>query len=137
VKAGKGENMSDAAIVKEAIAKIEKGLDELGEQLKATQLAMEQLGQDLSSQMDQTAKQANLAAQEIHRDVTTFREQRQLVETQLIAEVDRAKELSNLKDIEDAIRVIIEIVDELTNRINLDQVLQTVKEFESSKKGGK
>jgi len=129
--------MTDAATVKEAIAKIEKGLDELGEQLKATQSAMEQLGQDLSAQMDQTATQANLAAQEIHRDVTTFREQRQLVETQLLAEVDRAKELSNLKDIEDAIRVIIEIVDELTNRINLDEVLKTVKEFEASKKGGK
>jgi archaellum component FlaC len=127
--------MSDAASVKEAIEKIEKGLDELGEQLKATQSAMEQLGQDLSTQMDQTAKQANSAAQEIHRDVTTFREQRQLVETQLIAEVDRAKELSNLKDIEEAIRVIIEIVDELTNRINLDEVLKTVKDFESSKKG--
>jgi hypothetical protein len=98
---------------------------------------MEQLGQDLSAQMDQTAKQANLAAQEIHRDVTTFREQRQLVETQLIAEVDRAKELSNLKDIEEAIRVVIEIVDELTNRINLDEVLNTVKDLESSKKGGK
>ena len=129
--------MSDTATVKEAIEKIEKGLDELGEQLKATQSAMEQLGQDLSAQMDQTAKQANLAAQEIHRDVTTFREQRQLVETQLLAEVDRAKELSNLKDIEDAIRVIIEIVDELTNKINLDEVLQTVKDFETSKKGGK
>ena len=129
--------MTDAATVKDAITKIEKGLDELGEQLKATQSAMEQLGQDLSAQMDQTAKQANLAAQEIHRDVTTFREQRQLVETQLLAEVDRAKELSNLKDIEDAIRVIIEIVDELTNRINLDEVLKTVKEFEGSKKGGK
>ena len=129
--------MSDTATVKEAIEKIEKGLDELGEQLKATQSAMEQLGQDLSAQMDQTAKQANLAAQEIHRDVTTFREQRQLVETQLLAEVDRAKELSNLKDIEDAIRVIIEIVDELTNKINLDEVLQTVKDFETSKKEGK
>ena len=129
--------MSDAASVKEAIEKIEKGLDELSEQLKATQSAMEQLGQDLSAQMDQTAKQANFAAQEIHRDVNTFREQRQLVETQLIAEVDRAKELSNLKDIEEAIRVIIEIVNELTNRINLDDVLKTVKDFESSKKGGK
>ena len=129
--------MTDAATVKDAIEKIEKGLDELGEQLKATQSAMEQLGQDLSTQMDQTAKQANTAAQEIHRDVSTFREQRQLVETQLLAEVDRAKELSNLKDIEEAIRVIIEIVDELTNRINLDEVLQSVKEFESSKKGGK
>ncbi len=129
--------MSDAAQVKEAIEKIEKGLDDLSEQLKATQSAMEQLGQDLSAQMDQTAKQANSAAQEIRRDVTTFREQRQLVETQLIAEVDRAKELSNLKDIEEAIRVIIEIVDELTNRINLDDVLKTVKNFESSKKGGK
>ena len=129
--------MSEAASVKAAIEKIEKGLDELGEQLKATQSAMEQLGQDLSAQMDQTAKQANIAAQEIHRDVTTFREQRQLVETQLIAEVDRAKELSNLKDIEEAIRVIIEIVDELTNRINLDEVLKTVKDFESYKKGGK
>jgi hypothetical protein len=129
--------MADTAAVKEAIAKVEKGLDELGEQLKATQAAMEQLGQDLSKQMEQTAKQANQAAQEIHRDVTTFREQRQLVETQLLAEVDRAKELSNLKDIEEAIRVIIEIVDELTNRINLDEVFQSVKEFETSKKQGK
>jgi hypothetical protein len=129
--------MSDAVMVKDAIAKIEKGLEELGEQIKATQSAMEQLGQDLSAQMEQTAKQANAAAQEIHRDVSTFREQRQLVETQLIAEVDRAKELSNLKDIEEAIRVIIEIVDELTNRIDLDEVLKTVKEFDSAKKGGK
>lgn len=129
--------MSTGVHVKEAIEKIEKGLDELAEQLKSTQSAMEQLGQDLSAQMDQTAKQANQAAQEIHRDVTTFREQRQLVETQLLAEVDRAKELSNLKDIEEAIRVIIEIVDELTNRINLDEILQTVKNFENSKKGGK
>jgi hypothetical protein len=129
--------MTDTATVKEAIAKVEKGLDELGEQLKATQSSIEQLGQNLSAQMEQTAKQANLAAKEIHRDVTTFREQRKLVETQLLAEVDRAKELSNLKDIEEAIRVIIEIVDELTNRINLDEVLESVKEFEASRKQGK
>jgi hypothetical protein len=129
--------MTDTATVKEAIAKVEKGLDELGEQLKATQSSIEQLGQNLSAQMEQTAKQANLAAEEIHRDVTTFREQRKLVETQLLAEVDRAKELSNLKDIEEAIRVIIEIVDELTNRINLDEVLESVKEFEASRKQGK
>jgi hypothetical protein len=129
--------MTDTATVKEAIEKVEKGLDELGEQLKATQSSIEQLGQNLSAQMEQTAKQANLAAEEIHRDVTTFREQRKLVETQLLAEVDRAKELSNLKDIEEAIRVIIEIVDELTNRINLDEVLESVKEFEASRKQGK
>lgn len=129
--------MTDTETVKEAIVKIEKGLDELGEQLKATQSAMDQLSQDLSAQMEQTAKQANQAAQEIHRDVTTFREQRQLVETQLLAEVERAKELSNLKDIEEAIRVIIEIVDELTNRINLDDVLKSVKDFETSRKKGK
>ncbi|MFX1318456.1 MAG: hypothetical protein ACFE9D_06510 [Promethearchaeota archaeon] len=129
--------MTDTSTVKDAIAKVEKGLDELGEQLKATQSSIEQLGQNLSAQMEQTAKQANIAAEEIHRDVTTFREQRQLVETQLLAEVERAKELSNLKDIEEAIRVIIEIVDELTNRINLDEVLQSVKEFEASRKQGK
>ena len=129
--------MTYTATVIEAISQVEKGLDELGEQLKATQSSIEQLGQNLSAQMEQTAKQANMAAEEIHRDVTTFREQRQLVETQLLAEVERAKELSNLKDIEEAIRVIIEIVDELTNRINLDEVLQAVKEFEASRKQGK
>jgi protein subunit release factor B len=128
--------MTDAAKVKEAIAKIEKGIDDLGEQLTATRTAMEQLSQDLVEQMEKTVKQANSAAHEIHRDVTTFREQRQLVETQLIAEVDRAKELSNLKDIEEAIRVVIEIVDELTNRINLDEVLEAVKQLETSQKGG-
>ncbi|MFW9830338.1 MAG: hypothetical protein ACFFD8_00970 [Candidatus Thorarchaeota archaeon] len=126
--------MTDAAAVKEAITKVEKGIDELAEQLKATHSAMEQLSQDLAQQMDSTVQQANTAAQEIHRDVTTFREQRQLVETQLIAEVDRAKELSNLKDIEKAIQVVIEIVDELTNRINLDEVLEAVKALEASKK---
>lgn len=129
--------MSEAAIVKEAIEKVEKGIDELAEQLKATRAAMEQLSQDLSMQMEKTIKQATTAAQEIHRDITTFREQRQLVETQLVAEVDRAKELSNLKDIEEAIRVVIEIVDELTNKINLDEVLDAVKKFEASQKGGK
>jgi methyl-accepting chemotaxis protein len=128
--------MTDAATVKEAIEKVEKGIDELAEQLTATRTAMEQLSQDLAEQMEKTVKQANSAAQEIHRDVTTFREQRQLVETQLIAEVDRAKELSNLKDIEEAIRVVIEIVDELTNRINLDEVLEAVKQLETSQKGG-
>jgi ABC-type transporter Mla subunit MlaD len=128
--------MTDAAKVKEAIAKVEKGIDDLGEQLTATRTAMEQLSQDLEEQMEKTVKQANSAAQEIHRDVMTFREQRQLVETQLIAEVDRAKELSNLKDIEEAIRVVIEIVDELTNRINLDEVLEAVKQLETSQKGG-
>jgi predicted ribonuclease toxin of YeeF-YezG toxin-antitoxin module len=129
--------MSDAAAVKEAIAKVEKGIDNLTEQLNATRSAMEQLSQDLSQQMEKTIKEANKAAQEIHRDITTFREQRQLVETQLIAEVDRAKELSNLKDIEEAIRIVIEVVDELTNRINLDEVLEAVKVFETSTKGGK
>jgi ABC-type transporter Mla subunit MlaD len=128
--------MTDAAKVKEAIAKVEKGIDDLGEQLTATRTAMEQLSQDLAEQMEKTVKQANSAAKEIHRDVTTFREQRQLVETQLIAEVDRAKELSNLKDIEEAIRVVIEIVDELTNKINLDEVLEAVKQLETSQKGG-
>jgi ABC-type transporter Mla subunit MlaD len=128
--------MTDAAKVKDAIAKVEKGIDALGEQLTATRTAMEQLSQDLAEQMEKTVKQANSAAKEIHRDVTTFREQRQLVETQLIAEVDRAKELSNLKDIEEAIRVVIEIVDELTNRINLDEVLEAVKQLETSQKGG-
>lgn len=128
--------MTDSAKVKDAIAKVEKGIDDLGEQLTATRTAMEQLSQDLAEQMEKTVKQANSAAKEIHRDVTTFREQRQLVETQLIAEVDRAKELSNLKDIEEAIRVVIEIVDELTNRINLDEVLEAVKQLETSQKGG-
>ena len=128
--------MTDAATVKDAITKVEKGIDDLAEQLTATRTAMEQLSQDLEAQMEKTVKQANSAAQEIHRDVTTFREQRQLVETQLIAEVDRAKELSNLKDIEEAIRVVIEIVDELTNRINLDEVLEAVKQLETSQKGG-
>jgi flagellar hook-associated protein FlgK len=128
--------MTDAATVKEAIAKVEKGIEDLAEQFKATRTAMEQLSQDLEEQMEKTVKQANSAAQEIHRDVMTFREQRQLVETQLIAEVDRAKELSNLKDIEEAIRVVIEIVDELTNKINLDEVLEVVKQLETSQKGG-
>lgn len=128
--------MTDAATVKEAIVKVEKSIDNLAEQLTATRSAMEQLSQDLAEQMEKTVKQANSAAQEIHRDVTTFREQRQLVETQLIAEVDRAKELSNLKDIEEAIRVVIEIVDELTNKINLDEVLEAVKQLETSHKGG-
>ncbi|MFW9985033.1 MAG: hypothetical protein ACFFDJ_00525 [Candidatus Odinarchaeota archaeon] len=129
--------MSDAATVKEAIEKVEKGIDNLAEQLNSTRSAMEQLSQDLSQQMEKTIKEANTAAQEIHRDITTFREQRQLVETQLIAEVDRAKELSNLKDIEEAIRVVIEIVDELTNRINLDKVIEAVKALETSNKGEK
>ncbi len=128
--------MTDSTTVKEAIAKVEKGIEDLAEQLKTTRTAMEQLSQDLEEQMEKTVKQANSAAQEIHRDVTTFREQRQLVETQLIAEVDRAKELSNLKDIEEAIRVVIEIVDELTNKINLDEVLEAVKQLETSQKGG-
>ncbi|MFX1301162.1 MAG: hypothetical protein ACFFAL_07935 [Promethearchaeota archaeon] len=128
--------MTDATTVKEAIAKVEKGIEDLAEQLTATRTAMEQLSQDLEEQMEKTVKQANSAAQEIHRDVTTFREQRQLVETQLIAEVDRAKELSNLKDIEEAIRVVIEIVDELTNKINLDEVFEAVKQLETSQKGG-
>ena len=128
--------MSDAAAVKEAISKVEQSIDALSEQVEATRTAMEKLSQNLQTQMEQTVKQANSTAQEIHRDIETFREQRQLVETQLIAEVDRAKELSNLKDIEDAIRVIIEIVDELTNKIDLDDVVNAVKKFEASKKGG-
>ncbi len=129
--------MTDAETVKKGIEKVEKGIEKLAEQLNATRTSMEQLSQDLAKQMERTVKQADSASQEIHRDVTTFREQRQLVETQLIAEVERAKELSNLKDIEEAIRVVIEIVDELTNRINLDEVLQAVKDFETSQKAGK
>jgi glutaredoxin 2 len=127
--------MTDSAAVKDAINKVEQSIDSLTEELRATRKAMEQLSQDLQAQMDQTVKQANASAQEIHRDIETFREQRQLVETQLIAEVDRAKELSNLKDIEDAVRVIIEVVDELTNRFNLDDVVDAVKQFEASMKG--
>ncbi|MFX0168852.1 MAG: hypothetical protein ACFE89_05765 [Candidatus Hodarchaeota archaeon] len=128
--------MSNAAAVREVISKIEQSIDALSEQVKATRTAMEEMSQNLQAQLEQTMKQADTTAQEIHRDIETFREQRQLVETQLIAEVDRAKELSNLKDIEDAIRVIIEIVDELTNKINLDDVVEAVKRFEASKKGG-
>ncbi|MFX1245582.1 MAG: hypothetical protein ACFE8F_11515 [Promethearchaeota archaeon] len=128
--------MSNAAAVREVISKIEQSIDALSEQVKATRTAMEEMSQNLQAQLEQTIKQADTTAQEIHRDIETFREQRQLVETQLIAEVDRAKELSNLKDIEDAIRVIIEIVDELTNKINLDDVVEAVKRFEASKKGG-
>jgi predicted ribonuclease toxin of YeeF-YezG toxin-antitoxin module len=128
--------MTDAAAVKEAINKVEQSIDALSEEMKATRKAMEELSQNIQAQMDHTVKQANASAQEIHRDIETFREQRQLVETQLIAEVDRAKELSNLKDIEDAVRVIIEVVDELTNRINLDDVVDAVKKLEASKKGG-
>ena len=128
--------MTDATTVKEAIKKVEQSIDTLSEELKATRKAMEQLSQDLQSQMDHAVKQANASAHEIHRDIETFREQRQLVETQLIAEVDRAKELSNLKDIEDAVRVIIEVVDELTNKINLDDVVDAVNQLEASKKGG-
>jgi hypothetical protein len=122
--------------VKDAINKVEQSIDALSEELKATRKAMEQLSESLQTQMDHAAKQAEASAQEIHRDIETFREQRQLVETQLIAEVDRAKELSNLKDIEDAVRVIIEVVDELTNKIDLDDVVDAVKQLEASKKGG-
>jgi len=128
--------MKESAAVKDAINKVEQSIDALSEELKATRKAMEQLSQDLRSHMDQAVKQADASTQEIRRDIETFREQRQLVETQLIAEVDRAKELSNLKDIEDAVRVIIEVVDELTNKINLDDVVDAVKQFEASKKGG-
>ena len=128
--------MKDSATVKDAINKVEQSIDMLSEELKATREAMEQLSQDLQAHMDHAMKQADASAQEIRRDIETFREQRQLVETQLIAEVDRAKELSNLKDIEDAVRVIIEVVDELTNKINLDDVVDAVTQFEASKKGG-
>ncbi|MDO8056874.1 MAG: hypothetical protein Q6361_08440 [Candidatus Hermodarchaeota archaeon] len=128
--------MKDSTTVKDAINKVEQSIDALSEEMKATRKAMEQLSQDLQSHMDQAVQQAEASAQDIRRDIETFREQRQLVETQLIAEVDRAKELSNLKDIEDAVRVIIEVVDELTNKINLDDVVDAVKQFEASKKGG-
>lgn len=127
--------MTDASSVKEAIEKVEKSISELSEQLQTTRKVIEQLAEDLNKQMDKTVKQANSVAQEIHRDITTFQEQRQLVESQFTAEVDRAKELSGIKDLEDALRVVIETIDELNNQVKIETVLEAVKQLEAKQKG--
>lgn len=127
--------MTDASSVKEAIEKVEKSISELSEQLQKTRKVIEQLAEDLNKQMDKTVKQASSVAQEIKRDITTFQEQRQLVESQFTAEVDSAKELSGIKDLEDALRVVIETIDELNNQVKIETVLEAVKQLEAKQKG--
>ena len=126
--------MSKPGDVKIAVEKVETTIKELVEQMKATRVAVEQLTEGLQSQLEQVVKQAGSVAQEINRDITTFQEQRQLVESQLISEVERAKQLSDLKDIEESIQVIREVIDELSKKVDLRGLSEAVTKFESEQK---
>ena len=126
--------MSKPDDVKKAVEKVETTIKELVEQMKATRVAVEQLTEGLQSQLEQVVKQAGSVAQEINRDITTFQEQRQLVESQLTSEVERAKQLSDLKDIEESIQVIREVIDELSKKVDLRGLSEAVTKFESEQK---
>jgi hypothetical protein len=126
--------VSDTTSIKEIVEKVEKSINDLTEQMRQTRVAIEQLAENMTQQTDQTINQAKRMVKEVHQEFETFKEQRHLVESQLTSEVDRAKQLSGLKDLEDAVRVIIEMVDEIGKQIDLEAVVETVSEFESKYK---
>ncbi len=123
--------MSVAASVKEIVEKIGHRLDSLSEEMKELRVAVEKLAEESEKRMKKVLEQANTLIQLLQQEVSTFEEQRHLLESQITAELDRVKRITQLSDLEDAVHTVSEIVDEFVNNIDLDKVLEAVQQLEA------
>jgi chromosome segregation ATPase len=128
--------MSQASNIKAVVAKVEQGIEELSKQVRETRGAVERLAEEIKTRLDGTLGQVGALTKEIHQEIATFDEQRRLVESQLTAEVDAAKGLSALKDLEDAVHVVFETLEELTSKVEISHLLEAVQKLEAQQKGG-
>jgi len=128
--------MSQAANIKAVVAKVEQSIEELSKQIRETRGAVERLAEEIRTRLDGTLGQVGVLTKEIHQEIATFDEQRRLVESQLTAEVDAAKRLSALKDLEDAVHVVVETLEELTSKVEISHLLEAVQKLEAQQKAG-
>jgi chromosome segregation ATPase len=128
--------MSQASNIKAEVAKVEQSIEELSRQIRETRGAVERLAEEIRTRLDGTLGQVGALTKEIHQEIATFDEQRRLVESQLTAEVDRAKRLSALKDLEDAVEVVVETLEELTSKVEVSHLVEAVQKLEAQQKSG-
>jgi chromosome segregation ATPase len=128
--------MSQASNIKAVVTKVEQSIEELSKQIRETRGAVERLAEEIKTRLDGTLGQVGALTKEIHQEIATFDEQRRLVESQLTAEVDAAKRLSALKDLEDAVRVVVETLEELTSKVEISHLLEAVQKLEAQQKVG-
>ncbi|MFX1563033.1 MAG: hypothetical protein ACFFDP_06970 [Promethearchaeota archaeon] len=126
--------MPEASSIKDVVVKIEKSIQRLTEQIAENRKVVEGLASNLIKMLDASLEKSYAVVKNVEREVDTFEEQCRLVESQMVEEVERAKQLSGLKDLEDAINVITEIVEELSGKIDLDKLLVAVQRFEESER---
>ncbi len=123
--------MSVATSVKNIVEKIGQRLDSLSEEMKALRVAMEKLAEESANRLKKVLEQSETLIQLLQQEVSTFEEQRHLLESQITAELDRVKRITQLSDLEDAVHTISDIVDEVVNKIDLDKVLEAVQQLEA------
>jgi len=128
--------MSQASNIKAVVAKVEQSIEELSKQIRETRGAVERLAEEIRTRLDGTLGQVGALTKEIHQEIATFDEQRRLVESQLTSEVDAAKRLSALKDLEDAVHVVFETLEELTSKVEISHLLEAVQKLEAQQKAG-
>ncbi|MFX1474463.1 MAG: hypothetical protein ACFFCO_03150 [Promethearchaeota archaeon] len=123
--------MSVNASVKDIIEKIGQRLDSLSEEMKALRVDMEKLAEESVNRLKKVLDQSETLIQLLQQEVSTFEEQRHLLESQIIAELDRVKRITQLSDLEDAVHTVSEIIDEFVNNIDLDKVLEAVQQLQA------
>ncbi|MFX1564182.1 MAG: hypothetical protein ACFFDP_12840 [Promethearchaeota archaeon] len=126
--------MPKAERIKDVVTKVEKSIEELAKQMTENRKAMEDMASKLTKLLDASMEKTSTVVTQIRREVETFEEQRRLLESQLKEEVEREKTLTGLKDLEEAIGVITEIVEELSNKIDLDKFIVAVQRLEESER---
>jgi hypothetical protein len=108
--------------------------------MKALRADMEKLAEESVNRLKKVLDQSETLIQLLQQEVSTFEEQRHLLESQITAELDRVKRITQLSDLEDAVHTVSEIIDEFVNKIDLDKVLEAVQQLEaqqrSSSEGG-
>jgi uncharacterized protein involved in exopolysaccharide biosynthesis len=123
--------VSVAASVKDIVEKIGQRLDSLSEEMKVLRVDMEKLAEESANRLKKVLDQSDTLIQLLQQEVSTFEEQRHLLESQITAELDRVKRITQLSDLEDAVHTVSDIIDEFVNKIDLDKVLEAVQQLEA------
>ena len=123
--------MSVTSSVKNIVEKIGKRLDSLSKEMKALRADMEKLAEESTNRLKKVLDQSETLIQLLQQEVSTFEEQRHLLESQITAELDRVKRITQLSDLEDAVHTVSDIIDEFVNKIDLDKVLEAVQQLEA------
>jgi chromosome segregation ATPase len=126
--------MPKESSIVDVVAKVEKSIKDLTEQIAENRKVVEGMVGNLTKLLDASLEKTTGVVKNIEREIDTFEEQRRLLESQLEGEVERAKQLSGLKDLEDAIKVITQIVEELSSKIDLDKLVVAVQRLEESER---